>query len=126
MRVARGGWAARRATDPLAATECNFAINTVGAYLLTEKLLPVLRASAPSRCIVVSSGGQYTEELLYEDMQWVKEGGFTGARAYARDKRRQVALTEYWAAQPENAGVSAVSASSGTHRPRALTLPPLF
>ena len=30
-------------------------------------------------------------------MQWAKEGGFDGARQYARDKRRQTALTERWA-----------------------------
>ena len=98
---------------PPSLTECNFAVNTVGAYLLTERLLPVLRTSTPSRVITVSSGGMYTEELLSEDMQWAKEGGFTGARQYARDKRRQVALTERWAAQPANAGVTFVSMHPG-------------
>jgi dehydrogenase/reductase SDR family protein 12 len=93
--------------------EANFAINTLACFVLTERLLPLLRSSAPSRAIVVSSGGQYTEELHTKEMQWGTEGGFSGARQYARDKRRQTALTEYWAAQPQNAGVIFVSMHPG-------------
>ena len=36
--------------------------------------------------------------------QWTG-GGFDGARQYARDKRRQLAYTEWWAEQPANKGV---------------------
>lgn len=79
--------------------EANFATNTLAPFALTELLLPLLaKASPPARVIAVSSGGQYTEALVTEDLQWEKEGGFDGARQYARDKRRQTALTERWAA----------------------------
>jgi dehydrogenase/reductase SDR family protein 12 len=79
--------------------EANFATNTLAPFALTELLLPLLaKAEPPARVIAVSSGGQYTEELVTQDMQWEKEGGFDGARQYARDKRRQTALTERWAA----------------------------
>jgi dehydrogenase/reductase SDR family protein 12 len=75
----------------------NFATNTLAPFVLTEMLLPLLGAATPrGRVVAVSSGGQYTEELLLEDMQW-RGPGFDGARAYARDKRRQTALTALWA-----------------------------
>ena len=78
----------------------NFATNTLTPFLRTELLLPALRAAAPpGRVVAVSSGGQYTEALVLEDMQWASAGGFDGARQYARDKRRQTALTARWAAQ---------------------------
>lgn len=76
----------------------NFATNTLAPFALTELLLPCLAAAVPpGRVVAVSSGGQYTEELCLEDMQWATSPGFDGARQYARDKRRQTALTEHWA-----------------------------
>ena len=99
-------------TETFEGLEINFATNTVATFLLTEELLPLLRSSTPSRVITVSSGGQYTEELVTEDMQW-SGGGFEGARQYARDKRRQTALTQWWAADAANAGVTFASMHPG-------------
>jgi dehydrogenase/reductase SDR family protein 12 len=83
----------------------NFATNTLAPFVLTEMLLPLLAAATPrGRVVAVSSGGQYTEELLLEDMQWLGPG-FDGARAYARDKRRQTALTAHWAEAHRESGV---------------------
>lgn len=42
------------------ALELSFATNTLGAFHLTRLLEPVLRRSAPSRVVFVSSGGLYT------------------------------------------------------------------
>ena len=79
--------------------EVNFATNTLAPFVLTEALLPLLQKASPAgRVIVVSSGGQFTEDLVSDDLQWERSGGFNGARQYARDKRRQTALTEHWAA----------------------------
>lgn len=85
--------------------DINFATNTLGAFALTWALGGVLRRSAPSSVIFVSSGGMYTEclevkHLLNEDMR-----KYDGAAAYARDKRRQVALTERFAEAWGDAGV---------------------
>jgi NAD(P)-dependent dehydrogenase (short-subunit alcohol dehydrogenase family) len=100
-------------TETSEGLEANFAVNTLTPFILTEELLPLLRASAPSRAIMVSSGGQYTEELVTKDLQWSKEGGFSGARQYARDKRRQTVLTEHWASLAENSGVVFASMHPG-------------
>ena len=40
--------------------EASFATNTLGTAALTAQLLPALTAAAPSRVIIVSSGGMYT------------------------------------------------------------------
>ena len=96
LLLLRAPW---RRTETPEGLEANFATNTLAPFALTELLLPALaKAQPPARVIAVSSGGQYTEALVTEDMQWAKEGGFDGARQYARDKRRQTALTERWAA----------------------------
>ena len=75
------------------------------AAMFAEEGVPVFDADAAvhrlqgpaGRVVAVSSGGQYTEALVLEDMQWAAAGGFDGARQYARDKRRQTALTARWA-----------------------------
>ena len=39
--------------------ESTFAVNHLGHFLLTHKLLPALEAAAPSRVVVVGSGSQF-------------------------------------------------------------------
>eukprot|EP00123_Amoebidium_parasiticum_P007775 comp18351_c1_seq1/m.19480 comp18351_c1_seq1/g.19480 ORF comp18351_c1_seq1/g.19480 comp18351_c1_seq1/m.19480 type:complete len:324 (-) comp18351_c1_seq1:43-1014(-) len=76
--------------------EANFATNTLGTYLLTELMLPVLRANAPARVVTVSSGGMYTVGLDTTDLQTEKKH-FDGTFVYAQNKRQQVCLTQWWA-----------------------------
>lgn len=97
--------------------ETNFAVNTLGAFALTLALEPALLAASGSsgtggssggtegmgaRVIFVSSGGQYTEPLVVDDLQAKKMKKYDGTQQYARDKRRQIAiaerLCERWAA----------------------------
>jgi NAD(P)-dependent dehydrogenase (short-subunit alcohol dehydrogenase family) len=73
--------------------ELAFATNVLGPFLLTELLLPLLRASAPSRIVNVSSGGMYTERIRVDDLQ-TERLKFDGPAVYARTKRAQVILTE--------------------------------
>ncbi|GJQ13887.1 hypothetical protein GpartN1_g5678.t1 [Galdieria partita] len=75
--------------------ETNFATNVLSVFYLTELLLPTLNENRPSRVIVVSSGGMLTEPLITDDLQMKKEP-FDGMKQYARNKRQQVALVEYW------------------------------
>lgn len=84
--------------------ELTFATNVAGPFLLTKLLLPLLRGSAPSRIVNVSSGGMYTRRLHVEDLQ-MERGEFDGTIAYARTKRAEVVLTELWAQRLEDTGV---------------------
>ena len=78
--------------------ELAFATHVLGPVLLTELLSPVLGAGA--RVVLVSSGGMYGQRIASEDPE-LTEGEYSGATAYARTKRMQVALTplmqERWA-----------------------------
>lgn len=85
---------AERAETP-EGNELTLATHVFGPFLLTNRLLPLLRAGAPSRVIVMSSGGMYTQPLKLDDPQY-RSGSYKGATAYARTKRMQVALVQYW------------------------------
>nr|ACF79635.1 unknown [Zea mays] len=66
--------------------------------------MPSLEKAAPdARVITVASGGMYTEPLN-KDLQFT-EGTFDGTQQYARNKRVQVALTEWWAEKSGDRGV---------------------
>ena len=84
--------------------ELAFATNVLGPFLLTELLLPLLRASAPSRIVNVSSGGMYTERIRVDDLQ-TERLDFDGPAVYARTKRAQVILTELLAERLAGTGV---------------------
>ncbi len=76
--------------------EQTFALNLLSQYILTTGLLPLLEKSAPSRVIMVSSGGMYSEKIHAYDLEY-RQGTYTGTSAYARTKRGQVILAEEWA-----------------------------
>jgi NAD(P)-dependent dehydrogenase (short-subunit alcohol dehydrogenase family) len=48
--------------------EMNFGVNHVGHFLLTELLLPLLKSSAPSRIVVVSSSFHSRGKLDFDDL----------------------------------------------------------
>jgi dehydrogenase/reductase SDR family member 12 len=84
--------------------ELTFATNVLGPFLLTNMLIPLLKKSAPSRIVNVSSGGMYTQRIKVDDLQTAHEK-FDGPTAYARTKRAQVILTELWAERLKGTGV---------------------
>ena len=85
--------------------ELSFATNLLGPFLLTNLLIPLLEASAPSRIINVSSGGMYTQKLDVADLQY-EHKPYNGVTAYAQAKRAQVILTELWAQKLAGSGVT--------------------
>lgn len=78
--------------------EKNFATNTLGTFILTKALIPLLEKATDPRVVTVSSGGMLTQKLDLDNLQFEK-GTFDGTMAYAQNKRQQVILTERWAAQ---------------------------
>ena len=92
--------------------EITYATNLLGQYVLTKKLLPVLEASAPSRIVIVSSGGMYSQPLTVSNLQ-SSEGDYNGTNAYARTKRAEVVLTEEWAKELAGTGVTITSMHPG-------------
>jgi len=85
--------------------EATLAILVVGPFALVAGLLPLLRRTPGARVIAVTSGGMYFQRLDLDDLQ-SRDGEFTGARAYARSKRAQIALVREWSRRFAASGVS--------------------
>jgi NAD(P)-dependent dehydrogenase (short-subunit alcohol dehydrogenase family) len=85
--------------------ELTFATNVLGAFVLTNALIPLLQDSAPARIVNVSSGGMYLAKLDVNDLQFERKT-YDELMAYAQSKRALMMLTELWAKQLKPAGVT--------------------
>src|SRR5215218_2152503 len=85
--------------------ETTFAVNHLAPYLLTNLLLDVLKASAPSRIVNVASGEQRNGTIDFDDLQ--AEKGYKTAKAYSQSKLATVLFTYELARRLEGTGVSA-------------------
>ena len=74
--------------------ELQLATHILGPHLMTERLLPLLRAARGASVVFVSSGGMYTSPLVIDDLEY--RTAYNGVRAYARTKRMQVVLADAW------------------------------
>ncbi|MBF0239389.1 MAG: SDR family NAD(P)-dependent oxidoreductase [SAR324 cluster bacterium] len=92
--------------------EKTFATNTLGYFLMTNLLLPLLQKSEAARVINVSSGGMYGASVQLEDPQYTKRP-YNGVMAYAESKRAEVLLTELWAEQLKNKNIFVSSMHPG-------------
>jgi NAD(P)-dependent dehydrogenase (short-subunit alcohol dehydrogenase family) len=99
-------------TETADGNETAFATHVLGPHLLTELLLPALKADGDSRVIFVTSGGMYAQKLATDDLQY-ERGDFDGTTAYARTKRMQVVLAEQWAERLAGSGVVVNSTHPG-------------
>ena len=82
--------------------ELRFAVNYLSGFLLARLLLPLLKASAPSRIVNVASLGQHP--LDFDDVMLTR--GYNGTRAYAQSKLAQIMFTIDLAQELEGSGVT--------------------
>ena len=92
--------------------EKNFAINHLGPFLLTNLLLDVLKQSAPSRIITLTSSGQ--SSINFDDL--MGEQKFSWMRAYTQSKLANVLFTYELARKLEGTGVTANCVHPGVVR----------
>jgi retinol dehydrogenase-14 len=85
--------------------EMTFAVNHLAYFLLTNLLLDVLGASAPSRVVSVSSGDHSNGTIDFDDLQGEK--GYKGAKAYSQSKLANVLFTYELARRLKGIGVTA-------------------
>lgn len=99
-----GVFRSKRITTP-DGIETTFAVNHLAYFLLTNLLLDVLKAGAPSRIVNVSSGEQRNATIDFDDLQGEK--GYKGAKAYSQSKLATVHFTYELARRLEGTGVTA-------------------
>jgi NAD(P)-dependent dehydrogenase (short-subunit alcohol dehydrogenase family) len=92
--------------------ENTFATNYLAPFLLTNLQLDLLRASAPSRIVNVSSVGHYNGRINFDDLNLEKEYG--GWKAYGQSKLALVLFTHELAKKLQGTGVTINSVHPGT------------
>ncbi len=85
-----GGMFAKRRLTP-DGFEYTFALNHLNYFLLTSLLLDLLKASAPSRIINVSSNAHGNAQIDFDNLQGEKH--FSGMDAYGRSKLENLLFT---------------------------------
>ena len=105
--VANAGVYSARRVETADGLELTFAVNVVAPLLLAVRLLPALRAAAPSRIVILSSASHWTGELDWDDLQLAAPGAYDALRAYDRSKLAVLMLTLALARRLEGSGVSA-------------------
>jgi NAD(P)-dependent dehydrogenase (short-subunit alcohol dehydrogenase family) len=93
--------------------EMTFGVNHLGHFLLTELLAERLRASAPSRVVVVSSQAHTSarDGLDFDDLQ--SERRYRPFLVYARSKLANILFTRELARRLDGSGVTANSLHPG-------------
>ncbi|OCI93310.1 3-oxoacyl-ACP reductase [Rhizobium sp. AC27/96] len=75
----------------------------LAGFLLTHRLLPLLKAGSPARVVNVSSAGQ--QAIDFSDVMLTR--GYSGVRAYCQSKLAQIMFTFDLAEELAGAGITA-------------------
>ena len=108
-----GVYLTRRTTTP-DGFEATFATNFLGPFLLTSLLLNVLKASAPSRIVNVSSDAHNGVRMNFEDIHGEKK--FSGWQAYGQSKLAMILFTHELSKRLAGTGVTVNSVHPGVVR----------
>ncbi len=91
--------------------ESVFATNHLGPFLLTNLLLPLLTASAPSRVVTVASGAHTMGKIDFDDVQASRR--YNEIAVYNQSKLANLLFTYELARRIAGTGVSANAADPG-------------
>lgn len=86
--------------------EMTFALNHLSYFLLTNLLIDLLKASAPSRIVNVASDAHNGAKLNFDDLQNTKGYGGMGFSAYGQSKLANILFTYELARRLVNANVT--------------------
>jgi retinol dehydrogenase 14 len=109
--INNAGMTSATRTETADGLETVFATNHLGPFLLTNLLLPVLKASAPARIVTVSSGAQAMGKIDFDDLQSVRSYG--EIRVYNASKLANILFTYELARRIEGSGVTANAVEPG-------------
>jgi NAD(P)-dependent dehydrogenase (short-subunit alcohol dehydrogenase family) len=85
--------------------ELTFAVNHLASFLFTRELLPLLRAGAPSRVVIVASGAERHGPIDFDDLE--SEKNYRGFAVYGKTKLMNVLFTYELSARLAGTGVTA-------------------
>jgi len=85
--------------------ELTFALNHMAYFILTNRLLDMIKASAPARIVNVSSMAHYGRTINFDDLQ--NERRYSPQRVYGQSKLLNVLFTYELARRLEGTGVTA-------------------
>src|SRR2546428_11734714 len=94
--------------------ERTFEVNYLSGFLLTQLLLEILKKSAPSRIVNVSSSAHRGGRIRFDDLQGERRYG--RFRAYGQSKLAQVLFTQELARRLEGTGVTVKACHPGVLR----------
>ncbi|HEY0831876.1 MAG TPA: SDR family oxidoreductase [Candidatus Dormibacteraeota bacterium] len=109
--VNNAGMTSATRTETVDGLETVFATNHLGPFLLTNLLLPGLKASAPARIVTVSSGAQAMGKLDFDDLQSTRS--YDEIRAYNASKLANILFTYELARRIKGTGVTANAVEPG-------------
>jgi NAD(P)-dependent dehydrogenase (short-subunit alcohol dehydrogenase family) len=98
--------------------ELRFAVNYLAGFLLTQRLLPLLRKSAPARVVNVASLGQHA--IDFDNVMLTSD--YSPARAYGQSKLAQIMYTIELAGRVPADEVTVNSLHPGTYMPTKIVL----
>jgi NAD(P)-dependent dehydrogenase (short-subunit alcohol dehydrogenase family) len=87
--------------------ELTWAVNHLAPFLLTELLLDLLEASAPSRIITTSSGAHHGAHIPFDDLNGERSYAAMGYERYGQSKLANILFTRELARRLEGSGVTA-------------------
>ena len=87
--------------------EAMWATNHLGPFLLTNLLLPLLRASAPARIVNVASDAHKWGRIHFDDLEATRGYGFMSFPRYGETKLMNMLFTLELARRLEGTGVTA-------------------
>ncbi len=91
--------------------ELTFAVNHLAPFLLTELLLPSLRAGAPARIVTVASTAHIGSRIAFDDLMATRRYG--ARSAYGQSKLANILFTLELSRRLEGSGVVANSVHPG-------------
>lgn len=98
-----------------------FTVNHLASFLITQKMIPLLRMSKEARIINVNSEGHRFGNVDMEDLAWEKRI-YTGLRSYGASKTAQLHCMYIWKKKLDESGITinsmhpgAVKSNIGNH-----------